>query len=567
MQDDLNFGDVAVEMDGTESPNVLSEEANSLREKEQESLTSGQTKPESSTPISPVSTSTHDKSRAKYQMKELETFAKRLEEAATRAFPSRGRSRYQQVIAVLIQWEEDDLNVQPGINRLRTLFDTCYGFYTETWVIPSASSQLTLMEMAMKFVVDFGSPENLLIVYYSGHASINSSGESTWLCNQGPLSPSVSWSMIQSLFEETKSDTLFLLDCSASRSAPGIVRGVNETISACGSETLPTGLDRHLFTNALISVLDKWTSRVSFSAAMLHSEILAEIKPDWPEKGNWADKQTAGKRRIPAYIASGGPHSSSIELARRRGYDNPSRASSNFSRPVPSPNPSPAPIFSKLDVYNPANLNKTLQSGESQIPHVLIFVALEEDQTSDVEAWYACVREIPALAAYAVVEGIYKSYSTMLLVSIPLLLWNMIPDDPAVFFVAYVLSNNLLAANSVEIVQRLADTKQGVETRKSKISGKTVQVAPPHIEINSLSKVGPPPLSAVKPHPMLIVNLPEVADVKQHSISKADPPQSVDIKPHSLSTVDHLGLPLDLKLPHLKTQPSKIGGSQAFCRN
>lgn len=69
-------------MDGTESPSVVSEEASSLREKEQELLTYAQTKPESSTSMSSASASTHDPSRAKYQMKELETFAKRLEEVS-----------------------------------------------------------------------------------------------------------------------------------------------------------------------------------------------------------------------------------------------------------------------------------------------------------------------------------------------------------------------------------------------------------------------------------------------------------------------------------------------------
>ena len=369
--------------------------------------------------------------------------------------------------------------------------------------------------------------------------------------NQDPSSPSVSWSTIQSLFEETKSDALFLLDCSAGRSPRGIVRGVNETISACGSETLSAGVDRHLFTNALIDVLDNWTSRVSFSAAMLHSEILAAIKPAWVEKRNWTDEQIAGKGRMPTYmIASDGPHSSSIELARRRGYNNPSGANANFSQPVPSPTPSPTPIFSKFDAYNPVNLNRTLESGELLIPHVLVSVALEEDQTLEVEEWYTWVKGIPALSAYAMVEGVYKSYSTMLLVSIPLLIWDILPDDPAVFFIAYILSNNLLAANSVERFQRLAQTKQVIETQDSKrLSDKTVQFAPLHIEINTPFKVEPPPLSAVKSHPMSIADLPEMADVKRHSMSKVDPPQLVDSKPQTLSTVDRLGLSLDHQFP------------------
>ena len=82
MQNGSNYSGVAVEMDGTSSSGALSKEASSLREKEQELLESGQDKAESSTPISAVSASTHDTSRAKYHMKELGTFAKRLEEVS-----------------------------------------------------------------------------------------------------------------------------------------------------------------------------------------------------------------------------------------------------------------------------------------------------------------------------------------------------------------------------------------------------------------------------------------------------------------------------------------------------
>jgi len=498
------------------------------------------------------------------------------------------------VIAVLIQWEEDDLDVQPDLDRLQTIFDTCYGFYTETWVIPSASSHSKLMEMAKNFVDDYGSPDNLLIVYYSGHAVVNSSRESTWFwyvgytflvwkhgdrwlslfsfyisthpfsiysliikSTQDPLSPTVRWSAAQILFEEAKSDVLFLLDCcAAAGTGTGAVQGVNETISACGLETIPSGPGRHLFTNALIGVLDDWTSRPLFSAAMLHSEVLATIKPDLPEKGRWTDNQTVEKGRTPVYILSGDTKSPSIELSRRRGYDNPGRASANFSRPAPSPvSAAPTPIYSRFDVYHPANINKTLKSGELQIPHVLISVALEEDQTLDVEAWYAWLREIPALATYAVVEGVYKSFSTTLLISIPLLIWDMLPDDLAVSFVAYVQSRNLLAAESVEDFQRLAGTRQVVKARESKqLAAKIAQSTPTKTGSRPSSKSEIPQSTPVKPHPLSIVDPPQVTDVRRHSISKVDPPQLIDIPPHPLSTVDRLQLS-DLQLPQQLAKP------------
>ncbi|RDL31360.1 uncharacterized protein BP5553_09569 [Venustampulla echinocandica] len=420
------------------------------------------------TPLYSVPTSTHDTCRAKYHMKELGTFARRVEEAALRAFPNRGRSRYKQVIAVLIQWGDDNSTVQPEIDRMRTILEACYGFYTHLWHIPSTASHLKLMSMALQFVQDYGTSDNLLVVYYGGPSVISNSGQSTWMYGQDPFTPSVNWSAIQSLFEESRSDVLFLLDCCATRGlARGGSHGVIETIAACESEPWVGGPGRNLFTNALISVLEDWVTRPSFTAAMLHSEVLAAMKTEQPARREWTDLQDIRDRKTPIYLLDSiDPKALSIELATRRIVNG--RASANFSWPGVVLSPSnPSPVFSKFDIYNPANLLRTLKNGHLQIPHVLISVALEEHQSSDFEAWYRWIRQVPGLANYAVVEGIYKSHSTMLLVSIPLLIWDMLPDDHAVSFVGYVQSRNLLAAESVEDFQRLAGVKETVSRPES----------------------------------------------------------------------------------------------------
>lgn len=168
----------------------------------------------------------------------------------------------------------------------------------------------------------------------------------------------MNWSAIQNLLGKAKSDVLFLLDCATVPAETSTAQGINEIIGACGLENLPTGPGRHAFTAALISVLDDWTFRQSFSAVMLHSEVLAVIKPDRPENGRSTDEQTVEKGRTPIYLlTSGHPKFPSIELARRRGYDDPSRASANFSRPAPLPSTNPAPMFSKLDVSNSGGLS------------------------------------------------------------------------------------------------------------------------------------------------------------------------------------------------------------------
>jgi hypothetical protein len=64
---------------------------------------------------------------------------------------------------------------------MRTLFEAGYGFYTQLWLIPSSSSHLKLMSLVLHFLEDYGSSDNLMIVYYGGHGVINSSGQTTWL--------------------------------------------------------------------------------------------------------------------------------------------------------------------------------------------------------------------------------------------------------------------------------------------------------------------------------------------------------------------------------------------------
>jgi hypothetical protein len=79
-------------------------------------------------------------------------------------------------------------------------------------------------------------------------------------------------------------------------------------------------------------------------------------------------------------------------------------------------------------------------------PHVMISLALEDDQQLDINAWETWLAGFPALAKYVKVQGIFKSHSTLLLLSLPVMVWDLLPDDPACSFVAFIRSNNLLHA-------------------------------------------------------------------------------------------------------------------------
>ena len=51
---------------------------------------------------------------------------------------------------------------------------------------------------------------------------------------------------------------------------------------------------------------------------------------------------------------------------------------------------------------------------------------------------------MPALVNSMQIEGIYKSQSTLIMVSLPVAVWHLLPSNPAISFIAFVQSRNLL---------------------------------------------------------------------------------------------------------------------------
>jgi len=119
---------------------------------------------------------------------------------------------------------------------------------------------------------------------------------------------------VQTLFESSTSDVLLLLDCcAAASSAPRGGVALTETIAACGWENIAAEPGRFSFTNALIEVLNNWVGR-TFSAAMLHSQVLRVLKRERPEL--LGGTHPVECRRTPVYImTTNNPQASSINLS------------------------------------------------------------------------------------------------------------------------------------------------------------------------------------------------------------------------------------------------------------
>lgn len=88
-------------------------------------------------------------------------------------------------------------------------------------------------------------------------------------------------------------------------------------------------------------------------------------------------------------------------------------------------------------------LTATQTNGDYKIPHVLISIALEEDQESlDALSCRRWLLNFPALVKYATVEGVYRGLSTLITLSLPVMVWDLLPEHPACSFVGYIISPN-----------------------------------------------------------------------------------------------------------------------------
>lgn len=227
---------------------------------------------------------------------------------------------------------------------------------------------------------------------------------------------------------------------------PCRTNSITETIAACGWETWAPEPGRHSFTNALIEVLEEWIERPSFSAAMLHSEILSVLKQPRP-------KRRQEFSRTPVYIVTtSDPKACSIELrCHREVPDSPSdrekAASTNAVHPLPIAKSLSNPQ-EEQDRFDLSSLIATLPDRSFVLPHVIMSVALESDQTLDLRAFENWVKQFPALAKYASIQGIYQSYSTLVLLAVPVVVWDLLPENRACNFVGYATSDNLISTQS-----------------------------------------------------------------------------------------------------------------------
>lgn len=282
-----------------------------------------------------------------------------------------------------------------------------------------------------------------------------------------PSSPTLPSNSIQSQLEEADSDVLLLLDCchAAHPTLTNSNHGVTEAIAACGFEATAPGVGPHSFTNALILELELASQTSPISVAKLHSNILWRLKTWKPSlkrdrDGNlWQGKDgkipTEREQRVTAVhcFLTNETIYRSILLAPLKESSN--LLSANSSPQASSPHTSPSSASGSVTTFQsdgtsgPSSGNTTSSiSSNPEKAQVLISVSvdssqIENKQSENVKLWTEILRLFPPSATGIKVQGFYGSFSKLVLISMPVSIWDVLPENPAYSFIGFVTTDNL----------------------------------------------------------------------------------------------------------------------------
>ena len=228
---------------------------------------------------------------------------------------------------------------------------------------------------------------------------------------------------------------LIILDCCyAANAARDTTEGSSkELLAACGRENQTPGVGIRSFTSVLIEELQSFEG-AAFTVAMLHARLITL-------------RHKLAYTPFYAALAEKGGNSIVISPLPR----DPSPSSLGSGCPMgPSFNTDTADVTSTQEQFNTVNDTTTALPTAVSLAEgtrVLLAVSVAEDVAHNVAQWVSWLTTAAPWDISKVdvrLECMYKSHSTLLLVSVPIVGWNRLPESAAYRFIGFIKSGNLI---------------------------------------------------------------------------------------------------------------------------
>lgn len=245
------------------------------------------------------------------------------------------------------------------------------------------------------------------------------------------------WDGVKCLFEDAQSDILLLLDtCAKPDPTPAGSHGVKQAIAACSPEhKLRDDPGQRSFTSYLVESLHKLSSaQQPFSPQRLWEEICVLKQQHQQQHANSPATGPSTPPVLPIYFTLTPAKGHGLKLASMVGR-------------------APAPPLNGVEVSDgqsgrarednliDADSVADLRFDEARILVCTTFVG---DASPDMSYFHQWLQNKPTLSAAIAVEGMFLGPPTMLLISMPHSIWNVVQHDKVCCFLGYISSHNMI---------------------------------------------------------------------------------------------------------------------------
>jgi hypothetical protein len=93
----------------------------------------------------------------------------------------------------------------------------------------------------------------------------------------------------------------------------------------------------------------------------------------------------------------------------------------------------------------------------------------DEDDGKRIRTWCNWLKAIPDRVQNVTIEGIYKSCSALVLLTLPIALWDLLPNNATYSFIGFVKANNWSKADLARLQPAVGDSKLDKLTSAAKI--------------------------------------------------------------------------------------------------
>ncbi|KAG5948942.1 hypothetical protein E4U53_006091 [Claviceps sorghi] len=366
------------------------------------------------------------------ERQDFESFARHLQDAAMLIQRQTERPPYSHVSVLLLSWD-DDPSVDEDLAAFEAILHNKYNYVTHRWQIPTVPNPSIKLGVQMASFLETARPSHLLIIYYAGHGFVGGDGHLYWACNAREDAAKLNWDGMRCLFEDAQSDILLLLDSCAMPDPPTAgSHGIKQGLAACRPEQGSREPGPRSFTTDMIDALESLHNGRPFSVDKFLEEIMAQRQLHGAQAGRQA---SVTRSQSPIFFSLTPGKRQYLRLAPL-----PSRPASVSGNGAGALTDSQAQRGREDHWIDPESVSD-LRFDESRILVCTTFVG---DASPDMSFFNQWLQNRPPLGSRITVEGMFLGPPTMLLISMPQSIWNVVQHDKVCCFLGNVSSHNMI---------------------------------------------------------------------------------------------------------------------------